>query len=338
MATIRDVAREAGVSIATVSRVINNAAHTVNEATRQRVLTAVHELDYRPNAVAQSLSTSKVNTIGVIIPDISNPYYAEIVRGIQDTAEDTGHTVILHNTDRSEEQVIRGVNMFRQRMADGVIFGGGVLPTAVVDNAVASNEFRGVAIGRQAVELPAVRIDNALACADAVRHLAELGHSRIAFLAGPERSNTMQDRFAGFREGMEQNNCPYDEKLVSWGALTLNDGYRRGSDLLCDVPVKPSAVIAGNDQLGIGLIRAAQDRGMSVPQDLAVVGFDNIPLASFFRPPLTTIDIPRYQMGMTAMRVLHSLMSGREVQETSWLATRLVVRGSTDPTQPQRNF
>jgi len=331
MATIRDVARAAGVSIATVSRVINRTAHTVNEATRARVLEAVQELNYTPNAVAKSLSTSRVDTIGVIIPDISNPYYAEIVRGIQDGAEEAGYTVIIQNTDRSVQKTVRGINLFRERMADGVIFGGGVLPAAEAEHAMAGQKFRAVVIGRQQVCFPAVRIDNVAASVDAVRHLASLGHTRIAFFPGPRGSTTMEDRLQGYKEGLERHNCPYDDRLIVWGPLTLDDGYRRANELLSSLPVKPSAIIAGNDQLAIGVIRAASDRGLRVPHDLAVMGFDNIPLTAFYAPTLTTIDIPRYQMGVTAMRLLRQLIEGHEVAPVSWLSTRLIVRASTTP-------
>jgi len=327
--TIRDVAREAGVSIATVSRVINRTGHAVSQPTRERVLSAVEVLDYHPNAVAKSLSKRTTETIGVVIPDISNPYYAEIVRGIQDGAEEAGYTAILRNTDRSPKKAIEGVVLFREKLADGGIFVGGELPESEIQKALGKKPIAGIVIGRQNVSLPSVQIDNVSAAGDVVRHLISLGHSRIAFLSGLEYSHTMEDRLKGFRTAMETHNCPVDTRLISWGLPTIDDGYRRMSALLAAAQSKPSALVAVSDQVAMGAIRAAGERGLRVPEDLAVAGFDNTPLAPFFCPPLTTIDIPRYQMGAVAIRLLLGIMNGRQVPPVSWLPTRLIVRGST---------
>jgi len=327
--TIRDVAREAGVSIATVSRVINNTGHPVNEGTRARVLAAVKALDFRPSAVAKSLSTRRAHTIGTVIPDISNPYYAEIVRGIQDTAEEAGYTALLQNTDRSVRRAAESVLLFREKLADGIIFVGGVLPEKDIREAMGRDPIRGVAIGKHGLRVPSVQIDNAAAAADAVRHLVSQGHSRIALMAGPFESQTMQDRFEGFTKGMNAHGCEIDSRLVSWGALTLESGYRRMNELLSATPSRPSALIAGSDQVAIGAIRAIEEHGLSVAVDIGVVGFDNIPFAAYFCPPLTTIDIPRYQMGVTATRLLLACIAGKEVPDVSWLPTRLIVRESS---------
>ncbi len=327
MATIRDVAREAGVSIATVSRVMNKTDHAVNDGTRARVLEVVQRLDYHPSAVAKSLSMRRAHTIGIIIPDISNPYYAEIVRGVQDAADEAGYTAILQNTDRSLSKTVRGVSLFREKLADGVIFGGGLLPATQVSAALGPDP-RGVVIGRQDVPLPAVRIDNVEACSDAVRHLASIGHKRIAFLAGARESNTMQDRYEGLLEGMNAHGVAIDESLLTWGTLRVEDGFQRASALL-GLSDPPTAFVAGNDQVAIGAIRAAESVGRSVPGDVAVVGFDNTEMSAFLRPALTTIDIPRYQMGQTAMRLLLEAIAGKQIPAVTWLSTRLIVREST---------
>lgn len=327
--TIRDVARTAGVSIATVSRVINDTGHAVSATTRERVLAAVRDLDFHPNAVAKSLSKRTAETIGVVIPDISNPYYAEIVRGIQDGAEEAGYTPILQNTDRSPRKVMSGMALFREKLADGVIFVGGELPEADIQAFINRKPIPGVVIGRQEVPLPSVQVDNAGAAGDVVCHLTSLGHTRIGFLAGLENSHTMADRVRGFREAMEGHDCPADDRLISWGLPTTDDGYRRTHELLNAASPKPSALVAGSDQLAMGAVRAVTERGFGVPQDLAIVGFDNIELAPFFCPPLTTVDIPRYQIGAAAIRILLEVLAGGKVPPISWLPTRLVVRSST---------
>lgn len=329
MPTIRDVARRARVSVATVSRVINNSSHAVNETTRARVLSVISDLDYSPNAFAKSLSTQQANTVEVIIPDISNPYYAQLVRGVQDAAEEADFTVVLHNTDQNPRKVKDALRLLRARLVDGVIFGGGVIPGKEVLTAAGHHIGRAVVIGRQEIELPAVRIDNVEPAADVVRHLASLGHSRIGFVDGPFDSNTMQDRFTGFKQGLETHGLTFDPSLVNWGPLTLEQGYHRGGALLDLGNRRPTAIITGNDQLAIGVMRGAEDRNIAVPSELAVVGFDNTPLSRFYRPSITTIDIPRYSLGYTAMQLLLDVMKGKPVADVTWLPTRLMVRGST---------
>jgi LacI family transcriptional regulator len=181
MSNITDVALKAKVSIATVSRVVNNSAHKVNAITRKQVLAAVEELDYRPNALAKGLLTKKTMTVGIIIPDISNPYYAEIVRGVQDVADQYGYAVILLNADRIQERTIKHINFLREKSADGIIFSGGAIRGEKVLSSLEGFRDRTVVIGRHELESSAVLIDNAGGATKATQHLIELGHKRIAF-------------------------------------------------------------------------------------------------------------------------------------------------------------
>lgn len=331
VATIRDVAKRADVSIATVSRVINNATHRVNAATRDRVLAAIEELDYHPNAVAKSLSMRKTETVGVVIPDISNPYYAEIVRGIQDAADRLGYAVVLQNTDRSQQRMIRSVYLFREKLVDGIIFSGGVMTADRIHAAL--GDFRGhaVVIGRQQVDLPAVRVDNVGSAISVVEHLASLGRRRIAFIGGPRGSTTTEDRLIGYRKGLKRLGIQFERGLVVRTALSLENGYEAASLLLEAEDGTLNAIMAANDQMAIGAIKAAKDRHVSVPGDLAVVGFDNIPLSSYFEPSLTTVNIPRYRMGEVSMELLSDLIAGKETNKVEWLSCELIVRNSTRP-------
>jgi LacI family transcriptional regulator len=179
LSTIRDVAKRARVSIATVSRVINRNPHKVNDETRSKILKAVKELDYRPNALAQGLIMKKSMTIGVIIPDISNPYYAEIVRGIQDGAEGLGYSVVLQNTDRKKERIIKCIQVLRDKQADGILFSGGRVHGDDLLSSLDEIAGRVVVIGRHEVDAPAVNVDNAGGAAQAVRHLLSLTGSRV---------------------------------------------------------------------------------------------------------------------------------------------------------------
>lgn len=329
VATIRDVAKQANVSIATVSRVINNVTHRVNEDTRARVLEVIEELDYHPNAVAKSLSMRKTETVGVVIPDISNPYYAEIVRGIQDAADQLGYAVVLQNTDRSQERMIRSVYLFREKLVDGIVFSGGIIPSSRLAPVLGDFHGHAVVIGRQAIDLPAVRIDNVGSAVTAVEHLASLGHSRIAFIGGPRGSTTMQDRLTGYRKGLKKVGIDFDKNLVLRATLSLESGYESADSLFSRTELKVTAIMAVSDQMAIGAIKAAAVHGLRVPEDVAVLGFDNIPLASYFEPSLTSVDIPRHAMGERSMRLLADLMSDRPTDRVIWLKCDLVEREST---------
>jgi LacI family transcriptional regulator len=328
MPTIQDVARRAGVSIATVSRVINNSPHKVNQATRTRVLKAVRELDYRPNALAQGLILKKTMTIGIIIPDISNPYYAEIVRGIQDVADQSGYAVMLQNTDRKQDRIIKFIHLFREKLADGIIFSGGIIHGYETLSALKEMRKRVVVIGRHEVDFPAVRVDNLGGATQAVQHLIDLGHKRIGLIDGPEGSTTGVDRLMGSKSALAQNGYPVEESLIKQGDLTVKSGYVAAKELL-QGSGRPTAIFAVNDLMAFGAINAAKELGLHVPRDLSVVGFDNIPLSSYFDPPLTTVEIPIYDLGVASMRVLMDLISGNSFERVRWFKTRFLVRSST---------
>jgi len=328
MPNIFDVARLARVSIATVSRVTNQSPHKVNAVTKKRVLEAIRELDYRPNALAKGLLIKKTMTIGVIIPDISNPYYAEMVRGIQDLADQQGYAVMLQNTDRRQDRIINYIYLLREKAADGVIFGGGILSGEKVLETLKEIRERVVVIGRHKVALPAVTIDNSGGAIEAAQHLIDLGHQKIGFIGGPEKSPTARDRFQGFLKTMHRNGCSTDPHWIQQGDFTPVSGYRIAQGLLARNP-RPTAIFAANDQMAFGAVKAAKEAKLSVPEDLSIVGFDNIPLCCYFDPPLTTVEIPIYSLGYAAMGMLVNLISGKTTESLKSFKTKLVVRGST---------
>ncbi len=328
MANILDVALKANVSIATVSRVVNKSDHKVNPATREKVLAAITELDYRPNALAKGLLMKKTMTIGIIIPDISNPYYAEIVRGIQDTADRAGYAVMLHNTDGKQERIIRHIYLLREKSADGVIFCGGIINDYETLSILKELKERVVVVGRHEVDFPAVMVDNMGGATQAVQHLIDLGHRRIGCIGGPEGSPTAADRLTGYRNALAQNGIALDERLVKRGTWSPESGYLLAQELLAG-PERPTALFSANDQMAFGVIKAARELGLSVPGDLAVVGFDNVPPGSYFDPPLTTVEIPMYDIGVASMRMLVDLLSGEKFDKLRLFNTKLLVRGST---------
>jgi LacI family transcriptional regulator len=327
MSTILDVALKANVSIATVSRVTNNSAHKVNSSTRERVMKAIRELDYRPNALAKGLLMKRTMTVGIIIPDISNPYYAEIVRGIQDMADRYGYAIILLNTDRNQDRIIKHIYFLREKSADGIIFSGGVIDGEKILVSLKEFKDRVVVIGRHEADFSSVVIDNVGGAMKAVQHLIGLDHKRIGFIGGPDRSVSAKERLSGFKNALIQNGLAMDKDLIRKGDLTPKSGYLLARDLL--ETKRPTALFTANDQMAFGAIRAARELGMKVPEQLSVAGFDNIPFSSFFDPALTTMDVPMYQIGAAAIEMLVNLMTGQSSEKLRSFDTRLVVRDST---------
>jgi LacI family transcriptional regulator len=325
---IHDVAKRANVSIATVSRVLNSSDHKVSAKTAEKVRQAVKELDYRPNALARALQINKSMTVGVIIPDIANHYYAEIVRGIQKEADKEGYNIILQNTDRNPKRIVRSINLLREKVVDGIIFSGGIIsgyePLSVLQ------EFRDrvVVIGRHDVNFPAIMVDNISGASQAVQHLIDLGHTKIGFIGWAINSTTATDRLSGYKSALAQNRCRFDKALVREGRLTPESGYAEAKKLLSEKEA-PTAIFAGNDQMAFGVVHAAIEFGLKVPDDLAVVGFDDIPLSSFFVPPLTTVEIPKFSLGTSSMRALMNLISGKKTPRMKLHKTKLIVRKSS---------
>jgi LacI family transcriptional regulator len=285
-------------------------------------------MDFRPNALAQGLITKRTMTVGVIIPDISNPYYAEIVRGIQDTADDEGYAVILQNTDRRMERIIQHIHLFREKRVDGIIFSGGIIHGYEPLSALREFSQRIVVIGRHEVDFPAVRVDNIGGATLAIQHLVDLGHQRICFINGPEMSTSAIDRLQGFKNALAQNGIPFEDSMVKRGNLTPESGYQAAKELL-EMPDRPTAVLASNDLMAFGAIQAARDLGLSVPGDLAMVGFDNIQLSSYFYPTLTTVEIPMYNLGTAAMKMIVNMASDNSFDRYKWFKPRLLIRNST---------
>jgi LacI family transcriptional regulator len=325
---IHDVARRANVSIATVSRVLNPGNHKVSAETAEKVRQAVKELDYRPNALARALQMKKTMTIGVIIPDISNHYYAEIVRGIQSVADREGYNIILQNTDRNQDQIVKSIYLLREKIVDGIIFSGGTINGYEPLSALKELRDRVVVIGRHDVDFPAIMVDNIAGATIAVEHLIDAGHKRIGVISWSEDSTTAKDRLSGYKNALAQNSCHFEPSLIRQGQLTPASGCHEAKVLLSQ-DKRPTAIFAGNDLMAFGVIYAAVEMGLRVPEDLAVIGFDNIPLSSFFVPPLSTIEVPMFTLGSDSMETLVKLIAGEQTSRIKLHKTRLIIRKST---------
>jgi len=329
--TIVDVARAAGVSPATVSRVLNNS-HPVSPRTRERVLQAVTSLHYHPNALARSLLKRRTAILGVLVPDVSNPYYSVILRGIEDEARLRGYSVLVCNTDRDPSRQVQSLRTLRERRADGVIVAGGQLDKAAVD-LLKGTDMAVAAIGRHLVPVPSVRVDNVAAALEATRYLLSLGHRRIAIITGPTGSLTASDRLEGYQRALTEAAIPLRREYVVEGGFRVEGGYA-GAKRLLTLSAPPTAILAGNDHMAFGAIRALHEMGLRVPQDVSIVGFDDTLVAQYTVPALTTVAIPMYDLGRKAASVLFTRLEGRRTPMVTVLSTELRIRESTGP--PQR--
>jgi LacI family transcriptional regulator len=330
--SIRDVAAAAGVSVATVSRVLSPASADVpmRKETRDKVERAIDELGYRPNDLARALLQHRTDAIGLVVPDISNPYYPPLVRGVEDAASSRGYRVVLCNTDRDPAKISGYLDTLIKTRVDGIVVAGGGWADLSDRTAVLGTYRTGlVAVGRHLSAHPSVRVDNVAASRDAAEHLIGLGHRAIAFLGGPASSTTVQDRAQGYRDALEVAG-PTGPAAVRYGDFTEESGYAATRELLGTTP-RPTALLCANDRIAIGAYAAAADAGRRVPDEVSVVGFDDTPIARYVRPTLTTVAIPTYDMGLAAVRLLLAQLEGDAASELETMATRLVLRDSTAP-------
>jgi LacI family transcriptional regulator len=331
-ATLRDVATAAGVHPATASRALNPETRIlVSEDTARRVIAAAERLGYRPNPVARSLRTRRSHTVGVLIPDLNNPLFPPIVRGLEDKLSAAGYVALLGNTDAdaSRERVL--FEQMRARHVDGFVLATATLHDRLLAEAAAA-EVPVVLMNRLAQDysFPSVSVDNEQGARMAVTHLARLGHTRIAHIAGPQEASTGVSRLRGFRDGMASHGLEVDENLIGYaGRYTVEEGARCCRELLARRG-EFTAVAAANDMLAIGCYAALDESGLRCPEDISVIGFNDMPFIDRLRPPLTTVRFPHYQLGTEAAQLLLERINGGEGPvKILYLAPELVVRGST---------
>lgn len=331
MSNIRKVAELAGVSVATVSRTLKSP-EIVSPATRDRVRRAVEEAGYRPNQMAVQFRSRRTHNLAVLVPTIANTFFARVIGGIQQAAQEQGYGVLLCNTLGREEAEIRYAGMVAARQADGII------------QLRAFNPFPPEAI-EPGLRLPmvnacevlddapcsTVQLDNRAAAREITEHLIGLGHRRIAMIQGPRRSPLTRERVAGYRDALQAAGIVPDESLMCPGDFTLASGYRAAGQLLA-AQAAPTAIFCENDEMAIGAISCTKQAGLSVPGEMSVAGFDDIDFASYSAPPLTTIAQPAETFGRRAAAMLIDLLEhpGKPIRHDV-LPHRLVVRDSTAP-------
>ncbi len=335
--TLRDVAGRAGVHPATASRALNPETRIlVSEETTARVLAAADELGYRPNPVARSLRTRRSHTVGVLIPDLNNPLFPPIVRGLDDRLAEAGYVALIGNTDGDDERERVVFEQMRARHVDGFVLATAHLRSPLLAEA-ARAELPVVLMNRLAGDysFPSVSVDNERGIRMAVTHLAELGHRRIAHIAGPQEVSTGLNRYRGFLTAMAASGLPVDPGQVVFArSFSLDEGSRCCRELL-DSPARYTAVAAGNDMLALGCYAALDAAGLTCPDDMSVVGFNDMPFIDLLRPPLTTVRFPHYQVGTEAAQLLLERIGGPSGPvKILYLAPEFIARGSTARVPP----
>ena len=313
--TQRDVARAAGVSQAIVSYVVNDVQDVpISPETRQRVRAAIHELGYIPNHTARSLRSRKTHTIATIIPDITNPYYPEFIRGIQDTARDRGYDVLASNTDGDREIERHALEAARRSGADGLIIAPFFLSTSDLMPILREGTpitLLGPPPGDVGTPVPldTVSISGEDAASTIVSYLIDRGHTRIGMISGQVATPPRESRVRGYRQALAEHHVPLEEVLIRGGDFTEAGGYEAMRELLTLDP-RPTAVWAANDLMAMGALLACREAGVRVPDDIALAGFDDIPAARLVHPPLTTLNQHAHATGRRTAELLLSRLDG----------------------------
>jgi DNA-binding LacI/PurR family transcriptional regulator len=330
MPTIKDVARLAGVAPCTVSNTLNGTGY-VAKTTREKVLAAVRELGYQPSAIARGLKLGRTNMIALIIPTISTPMFSEMIEGIEEVATATNYNLILCRSARDPKRELTYLNLFRDGRVDGII-----LAAPRVDDPcfgeLASSKVPVVLVGGKAPgeDVPSVVVDNRRGASEAIRYLLELGHRRIGFINGPLTVFDSRERFEAVKDALGKAGVLFDERLYIEGDFTRSSGYAAAREIMSRA-ARPTALFVGGDTMAMGAMQALKDMGFRIPDDVAVVGFDDIKYAQYFEPPLTTVRQPAYHVGSRATKMLLSLIQGKSLRRKHLVMdVKLVIRDSSE--------
>jgi len=336
MPTIKDVAKHVGVSTATVSHVINKTRF-VSDEIKERVLQAIRDLNYQPNAIARSLVKRKTHTIGIIISDILNPFYTAIVRGIEDVTYKSGYSIMLCNTDENVEKEILYIQVLMEKRIDGL-----VLSTAFQDGVhPLLSQLKGIPLvsivrKMKGFNPDAVFGDNVGGAYQAIEHFIQLVHRRIGIISGPLGLSSGAERLEGYKKALESHRIPIQEDWIKTGDFKKESGYFLTKKLL-EEKVPPTALLVVNNQMTIGALNALKELGIRVPEDLSLISFDDMEWCSFINPPLTTVEQSPYLMGKTAGEMLLQKINHKRSQPKKVvILSHLIIRNSTARVKDER--
>lgn len=312
MATIKEVAEHAKVSVGTVSNVLSGAV-SVTPRLRKRVLAAIRELDFHPSQVARSLKTKQTEMLGIVISDITNPFFPLVVRGAEDVASKDNYLLITVNTDDRIERERQALSVLRSRRVDGVLLV--VAPndgdTSHIEKTVAAG-IPIVCLDRipRGISLDSVSVDSALGARECVRHFVAMGHSEIAIINGPISLETARDRLRGYEEALQEAGIPIEQRLIREGDFRVESGYREARELLLAAK-PPTALFVANGMMTLGVLNALDELRVRCPEDIALASYDDLPLAASFRPRLTAVSQDGYKMGYLGAELLMQRVKGR---------------------------
>lgn len=329
--TIKDVAEKVGVNPSTVSRVLNGDSNlSIREETRNRILEAIKEMGYTPNPIARSLRKKTSDAIGMLIPDITNPFFPEVIKGAETAASEKGLSVILCNTDENSDKERNLVRFLIDRRVDGML----LFSSRLEDETVSEVEKSGIPFvlvnrGSRSNSGAYVVVDNTLGAKLAMQHLIGLGHEKIAHISGFLYTETGLERLEGYRKSLNAAGLPFDSECMVEAGFTEQQGYIAMQKLL-SLTNPPTAVFAANDLMAMGAMTAIMEKGLRVPEDISLVGFDDIWVANRITPALTTVKIPLIEMGSLAMKIISDKIAQKEIQDERIILTpELIIRSST---------
>ncbi len=325
--SIKDVAKLAGVSVATVSRVMNKKVF-VKEETTKKVLDAIEKTGYKPNAIARSLKVKNTKSIGIIIPDISSHFFPDVVRGIEDIANEYSYNIILCNTDLNREKEKEYFDVLVEKQVDGIVYMSNTITDEIADK-MASVGIEILLISTDYKELSSITIDNVKAAEDAVKYIISKGVRDIALIGGEMTDpNAGLPRFNGYVKALSEAGISINKDYILEGNYKYESGYE-GAKKLLSLKQRPRAIFAASDEMAIGVIRAGLESGYRIPDELMVVGFDDIDMSRMVYPSLTTISQPLYEMGCEGMKLLAKKLHGEKVEQFKIvLEHKLIIRES----------
>jgi DNA-binding LacI/PurR family transcriptional regulator len=329
---MKDVAKEAGVSLGTVSNVLNNLP-SVSEENRQRVFEAIDKLKYRPNSTARALKTKTSRSLGLIIPNITNPFYPELARGAEDAARKYGYSIFLCNNDRDIEKEREYVNILSEKNVDGLILVKPQITSQEINELKERCNIVLVDVDDVFVQgCDSINVDDYMGSINALEYLYKLGHRKIAFISGMLESKSSTSRMSAYMEFLKKHEIKLEEELIIKGKYDWISGYDCTIDILKRGHV-PTAIFAANDLMAIGAMKAVREMKLSVPKDISVIGFDDIEMSSLCTPQLTTVRQPKYEIGVKSVEMIFERFKSRNSNEiykdnTVMMETELVIRES----------
>jgi len=328
MVNYNDIAKLAKVSPTTVSHVINETRFVMPE-TKKRVLDAMKKLKYQPNLLARSLATGKTNTVGLVISDIRNPFYPELVQGVEELAVKNDYNVFLCNTDYDIKKGLKSIGALIKRKIDGIIVASSQVDSSVIKQLTDTDvNFVLVDWCKRNIAVDSLYFDYKVGIAEAISHLVSLGHRNIYFISGPKKLKTAQIRMRNFIDAVGKYNNSLSYKVLE-GDHKIEGGFKAAQKILREKKL-PTAIVCSNDLTAIGAMKAFQVNGVKIPDDISIIGLDNIALTEIVSPALTTIELERYKIGRTAMELLLNRIKDKDLpKQTCIFKTKLIIREST---------